>query len=178
MQILTTFTNQTVSIKVFSNNLVKSPDLSINPKSYQKCGNHSLIITNFKAKFTPKLNTSQQLYTINLSLTVPSSNFVGISQLLVEQMPCRVINCAICLTPYTCQLCLQNYYLQNNLCVSQCSEGYYLNAAAQTCTLSCTDGYYPILAEYQCQTCVSPCSTCSSATLCNSCIEGTYLLNN
>ena len=59
MQILTTFTNQSVTINVFADNLVEYPVISINPKSYQTCGNQSLIITNFKANFTPKLNTSQ-----------------------------------------------------------------------------------------------------------------------
>ena len=83
MQIVTTFINQTVSITLTSDSLVESPILSVNPKSYQTCGNQSLIITNFKANFTPKLNTSQQFYPIQLKVAIISTNLIGISQLLV-----------------------------------------------------------------------------------------------
>lgn len=66
--------------------------------------------------------------------------------------PCRTCQN----TTTTCLTCIQNYYLENTACTTQCSTGKY--------------PYNGI-----CQQCVSPCVSCRSQTVCLSCIVERYL---
>ena len=111
LQVLTSYVNQTVLILLSSPNLVESPTYALSSQARQSCNNQSLIFSNIKANFTPKLTTSQSAYPMQLKLSIPLQNLIGVSQLLVEQMPCGVTNCGICITAFTCQQCLPGFYL-------------------------------------------------------------------
>lgn len=54
-----------------------------------------------------------------------------------------------------------------------CDAGFYRNG--QTCILTCPSYTYPIQSSYQCESCISPCLTCSSQSECLSCIAGYFL---
>lgn len=68
-------------------------------------------------------------------------------------------NCQTCGTPITnCTTCYpetitNSQFLQNNVCVSICATGNYSDSASGTC-----------------KACVSPCLTCTSSTVCLSCV--------
>jgi hypothetical protein len=55
----------------------------------------------------------------------------------------------------TCSPIYPNYLPDESKCLTQCSEGYYLNQSSRTCNR-----------------CISPCKTCSSETSCLSCNSG------
>jgi hypothetical protein len=133
-------------------------------------------LSNFQTFLTPNFSQAQNQYSVQLTLQNQNSSFLGVSQLVVEELPCAVKDCGLCLSAYTCQHCLPGFYLQNNLCLSACSQGYYMTEQLQTCTITCPQGYYPILSDYLCQACVPPCSACTTKTSCSSCQIDRYLL--
>lgn len=50
----------------------------------------------------------------------------------------------------------------------------------QTCVTKCPSGMYPdtTIDPAKCVNCLTPCATCSSATICSSCLSGYYFLGN
>jgi len=61
--------------------------------------------------------------------------------------------CATCSgSPTSCASCKDGYYLQGSTCVSQCSDGYFLDAGTSSCKV-----------------CSTNCLTCSSLNRCTSC---------
>jgi hypothetical protein len=175
VQILVAQTSSAQTITLSSPSLTSSASFSLLPNSYVNCSGQQIGLGNFQANFTPSFSLSQSSYSLGLTLTNSQGGLVGISELLVEEMPCGVSKCGICVSAVTCQSCLTGYYLENNLCQIQCSQGYYLTVGLQACTLACLSGYYPILADYLCQPCVAPCVTCTSVSVCSSCVAGNYL---
>lgn len=93
-------------------------------------------------------------------------------------MLCLVSGCGTCMSSYSCSLCLSPLFLQDNSCLSECTSGYYLTPILSICTLTCPSHFYPLLAEYLCLSCLSPCSNCLSETSCLSCVEGWFLLGS
>ncbi|CAD8044013.1 unnamed protein product [Paramecium primaurelia] len=64
-------------------------------------------------------------------------------------------------TPDTCSECYPNTYLLNQMCVTDCGEGYYKDSQ-----------------QFQCQVCIDPCNTCSNKTNCLSCKDNLYLFKS
>jgi len=63
-------------------------------------------------------------------------------------------------------------------CLS-CAIGYYLirlSVSSYDCVSSCSAGYYKD--SQNCEACIFPCQTCSSATACVTCVTGTYFYAN
>lgn len=74
-----------------------------------------------------------------------------------------------CLTCYgplysNCLSCSTGYALANNICTYICKSTEYYNPTLTT--------------PNKCSLCVTPCLTCTSATICTSCISTMYLLTS
>ena len=61
-----------------------------------------------------------------------------------------------------------------------CASGFFLYTAFSVCVPTCPDGLYANTLNSQCDSCVSPCQTCTgtTSTSCLSCVTNFYLLNN
>lgn len=116
----------------------------------KNCSSVVTVLNNFVLTFTPNFTIPLSSFTVALTVKNVNGGTVGVSQLLVEEIPCGVTHCGLCLSVSTCQQCLPTFYLENNNCLSACSQGYYLTSSLSTCSLSCPSGFYPILANYLC----------------------------
>ncbi|KAL4486913.1 hypothetical protein ABPG73_008772 [Tetrahymena malaccensis] len=104
--------------------------------------------------------------------------------------------CATCSSDsQKCQSCLENLYLFNNTCISNCPLGFFKNNSTLSCSscsigcISCQDNYICNICDTQnsyrlqgstCTLCTFPCATCSQydQTYCLSCEKNYYLFNN
>lgn len=70
--------------------------------------------------------------------------------------------CISCSGPLktNCLQCLNGNFLENGICVTKCSETYWINNDTLTC-----------------EKCINPCLTCKSELICNTCIDN-YIFNN
>lgn len=103
-------------------------------------------------------------------------------------------SCLGCSSGY-CNNCAINYfYLPFNVICSPCSQNTFSNGGmSPTCNLTCNPacasyadncnncttcitGFYFI--NNQCQSCVFPCTNCTSLQICFSCSNGSYLVGN
>ncbi len=105
------------------------------------------------------MSTYFQVYTKQADNTdIDITNTTDPSTRTTFTLSCDV-NCKECLTPTTnCTSCyastISNFnLLQNNTCVSTCATGNYPDTTSGTC-----------------KACVSPCATCSSASVCLTCL--------
>ena len=131
----------------------------------------------------------------------PKQNYVNSTG---QCTPC-LSGCAVCTSSSTCSSCVAPLLVQQNICVVQCSEGYFLAGSVCTtcptnclgCTSNsqcfyCKNGYYLFAgscyqtcpsgtvannATFQCVACNSPCRTCNGQpSICTSCeLGGGYL---
>lgn len=111
-------------------------------------------------------------YSTNITITDHQAQFTIIEIILVHSI-CQVSYCSNCTTAVDCYQCFTPYYLQLAQCVNQCDTGFYLYG--RVCLLTCPIATYTQTSSYLCLQCISPCSTCSSPTLCLSCMSGYYL---
>ena len=86
------------------------------------------------------------------------------------------MNCNKTVDGCKCSSCNDGFYLSNYQCLqcdSNCATCY---GIATNCT-SCNNGLY-LNSEKSCDNCTIPCKTCSSKTICNSCIENYFLVSD
>lgn len=76
---------------------------------------------------------------------------------------------------YPCMTCPTS---SPTTCLSCYSTISYKWLYSATCLISCPIYYYGDTATNTCTQCISPCSTCNSASICTSCISGYTLLGN
>ena len=97
--------------------------------------------------------------------------------------------CVSCSTYTSCTVCIANYYLENGECVETCSQNYYANSQTMRCVSSpackpyyginethacsdiCPDGSFKNSQLYRCDACQPTCLTCTSWTVCQTCVD-------
>lgn len=90
---------------------------------------------------------------------------------------CQNLNCYTCQSDIrSCQVCAPYYGLISSACI-QCTQGVCLNCDGDSSKcVTCLTGYYNSAGT--CYRCQASCQTCTSSTICTSCIAGNYLLSS
>ncbi|KAL4476576.1 hypothetical protein ABPG74_010309 [Tetrahymena malaccensis] len=90
------------------------------------------------------------------------------------------INCLECNQKLECQKCKDNYLLQQNLCVEQCSYGYEENKQDKKCeqVIKCPQGSFLDQDSKQCKTCSLNCLECLNGSQCVTCQDKFYLVKS
>jgi hypothetical protein len=104
----------------------------------------------------------------------PNKNYITLDS--KDCLPCNS-SCQTCSNSIDCTSCIQNLFLYNSTCFSNCPQGY-LKAEAGLCTKTedCISGKY--INKDWCLSCPNECSSCSSQSNCSVCASGFYLFNN
>ena len=76
--------------------------------------------------------------------------------------------CATCFaaTDSDCLSCGVGFYLQGNVCLDVCGNGYYTVADQRRCVQSCPSGYFADDVTKVCGNCQPGCNVCSSYQIC------------
>jgi proprotein convertase subtilisin/kexin type 5 len=108
------------------------------------------------------------------------------------------LTCTSCTWSTICLSCVSAYYLQDAVCVNNCSTipmryanstsmncvysigcaPYYGLNSTGTCISSCPTGFFANNTIYLCQLCPITCTTCTNMTYCSSCITQSLFANN